>query len=501
MTRRQAPALLISLVIGAATPNPSAFQEPTLEVSGGRIGDPITVRICGTAFDAGLVGFDVGGGPTSTLIGQVSLDLSPQLFVLPVTLDAAGWGEVVLGTQPNPVLAGKTVHCQAALADGMAHSGVTLSNGDSVELFPPLLYVLEPGQFGTSPSPPTTLVYYDPLTGSAAKTIEVPWAAHDLVHLPWARCVVVTGDFGQTRCYDDRDGELRHEFRLLTEPTHLAATGYEDVALGLFPGEEPHPLFGGGTAARLEVFSPRDATKKVLPLDPAHPWAMFPVQGTTTVCLIYDNQVLLVDWREFTISTIRLDPANGNINDAVLVDDVLVAMQHGRVLWRIDTNSGAIVAGPVQVPLQTWKGVTKIRAGPAYGTDAVAVLSGHVGAVAFHDAETLTYLGTVQIPKGANLIELSAGATEWLVSIFALFDGTASGRLCRIEVATMELSEVGTFSPDGPNLMTVLPSGQLRRVYISSENDSTLFEFSTDPAQPFAEREFEVDGIQTTDTN
>jgi hypothetical protein len=459
-----------------------------LDTAGGRLGDKATVSFQGTPSAGGLLGVDFGPGPTVTPFGTVCLALSPALFTLPIALDGAGSGAVVFPPQLSPSLAGVTAFVQAFVVDGTTPFGLAFSNSDAIGLYLPRAYLLNQGTIPTGS--PGTLVYYDALVDLPGAAIPLAGPVSDVLHDADYACNVVLTSSGTATCYDGQTGSELTSLALPTTPTapfRLASAHLSGLVLALHHGIPPSP-FSAGAPGAVTTFTAGGALGLHFPLSAARPDDLLVIPGSHRAYLIAGSDVVGVDYAlGVEISTASLPAINGPVVDHLLHGALLLTLHADGSIFGIDVATGAQAPGfPVVVPTAGGSVASRFRAGPAAGVDALAVLFPDSAELVFLSASTYQFLGSVPLPAGTSLIELSPGGTEWLLVQPGFaggpFGGTPyPGALLAVDASTLAATAVAALPSQKQTSLTALPSDALRKAYVTSPN-ATFYVFSTDPA-------------------
>jgi hypothetical protein len=486
--------LLASIVAGAPAAAPAAAQGTCpsaglmLGTAGGRRGDKATVSFQGTPSAGGLLGVDLGPGPTVTPFGTVCLALSPSLFTLPIALDGAGNGAVVFPPQLSPSLAGVTAFVQAFVVDGTPPFGLAFSNSDAIGLYLPRAYFLSQGAIPTGS--PGTLVLHDALGDLTGAAIPLAGPVSDVLYDADYACNVVLTSSGTATCYDGQTGSALVSIALPTTPTapfRLASAHVPGLVLALHHGIPPSP-FSAGAPGAVTTFTAGGALGLHFPLSAARPDDLLVVPGSHTAYLIAGSDVVGVDYvLGVETSTTSLPAINGPVVDHLLHGPLLLTLHDDGSIFGIDVATGAPAPGfPVVVPTAGGSVARRLRAGPAAGVDALAVLFPDSAELVFLSASTYQLLGAVPLPAGTSMIELSPGGTEWLLVQPGFgggpFGGTpVPGALLAVDAATLAATAVAALPSQAQTSLTPLPSDALRKAYVTSPN-AAFYLFPTDPA-------------------
>lgn len=479
------PALAVGLACAATSAQVCGNGFLQLSVAGGRLGDTWTTTLAGPPGAPAALGFDFAAGSIPSPFGTVCLGPAPIL--LPLVLDPAGAGAFALTLPATASFGGLTFHQQGAAIDPAAPGGIGLSDGATTTFAPPRLFVLDLGS-AFRPAPPRVIAY-DVLTGVELWNRPFFTTAGPMVHSRAHGLLILWADGLGVVALDDATGAT-----VFTSPfaaDDLVLTQDEDVLLALSasvirrlplpaggpPVDVPHGISAFGAGGR------RPGGR------------MLPIPGTTLVYLLALRDVVPFDHatNQFLPPVAGIQ-VQGSLYDWALGNGRLAVVDRGLqpnpfvpgqpVIHVADTATHAAVpASPVAPGLTSFTATVRFGPTPAGPGFLVAYWNnGHL--VEVLPGGTLGAVGSYGAGN-ADLLELSAGGTEWLMASRHLLVGSTD--VLRIDPATLVPTAVATLPSAATSDLRQLDSETLRTGFVATT--TSVFALPTDPAGtpvPFA---------------
>ncbi len=458
-------------------------QGLSLAIEGGRLGDDIVVELAGPPSAVGWIGVDTGSGP----VGSFCLDLSPQLVLIPVGLDAAGAATLHAPLPAVPALRGLELFAQALTSGGPPPLGLAVSNGDSAVLYPPRVYLMT----GVQGAIPAKLIYLDALNDTPGAEVTGGVSA---VHLPELRCLAVLRS-SSVECFDDETGALTASIPV---PPPVSPSVVNSLVRTDVPGVllvVHYALAGPGAVSVVQVDA--GVVSNQIPLTAMSPIQGIAAPGTTLAYLrgIDSSDVVGIDFAlGLEVSTAALNPNHGLIWDWLVLGDTLLTLHTGStgpgppaVLQGVDIPTGApAFAGVFPVQGAGIHTAIRMRYGPSPIGPAILVLFQDDGEIVVVDPATLAVVGSKLVPAPSSYLELSPGGTEWLALQtgypgFPPFLPPSPGRLIALDAGTFAVLQTIPLPMESQTSLTALPSNTLRKAYVTSGSSPDLHVFPTDP--------------------
>ncbi len=494
MLSRFAPSLALLLAPALSAQGTCLPQGLTIDVEGGRIGDPLVFDILGTPSTSGLMGVDYGGGPVATPVGTICLDLSSMFFSFPISTGPTGVSTFSTIAPLEVSLEGTEVHFQGFVVNGVPPFGLGFSNDASTTFYPPRVYFVEKGFSTPFGSVPAKVVYHDGFTDVTGIDVALTPAASDVLYVPALRCIAVQLTDGTLVCLDDETGAVISSTPVPTTPSvpsSLQPTDSPGVLLAMHSGSPVSP-FGPGSPGAVTVVDTIAGTTNQIPLSAALPEAMISIPGTSLAYLRDGFQLIGVDHAlGLEVSFTALSGVHGDIMDWLLQGTTLLTLHEGRevsdaAIQGIDVLTGLPAFGsPFPVQGVGHGLASQMRLGPAFGSTAIHVLFPDDAEITVVDPSTLLVLASQITTPGTRMMELSPGGTEWLLlrSGFAgdpFGSSPFPGSLSVMDPATLNITQVASLPSAAQTTFTSLPSATFRKAYVTSVPDSVV-RFDTDP--------------------
>jgi hypothetical protein len=482
-------AVLVSGLFAQACPP----QGMTLTVDGGRLGDPWSLFLNGPALAAGVLGFDLDGGPVATPVGSICLGLTPNLVLWPIVLGPTG--DYALGgyVPADPALSGITIHTQALAATASQPSGFAVSNGGSLTLRPPRILFIASGiasPFGTTPG---AVAAVGALTDTVPYGYAFPSSVRDAAFAQRHDALAVLLGNGALAGYDGSTAAPLFNVPLPAAPSNplkIAVSDDGENVLVVAAGSPPSP-FGGGSPGGLHVVSLQTgAVTATIPLLSGNPEALLVLPGTSLVYLRLASAVVVVDLAAaFVHPPIPVTTTAGTLVDWKL-DGFLYVLHAGTtpgpfggggaapVISMIDPYAQMFVASTgvgVPAPAKT------LRAGPGSTGPSLYVLGTSATIIPEIAQSSLLQTGVIASGTGILAMELSPLGAEWILLCGGAGCGGPAlwamtvGSLLPVTVAPL----VGGMQP----LIAVSPSSLFGKAYLV-QGTNVVAPFFTDPVSP-----------------
>jgi hypothetical protein len=456
-----------------------------LGTAGGRLGDPYAITLSGSPGAAGLLAFDLSGGPVATPLGPICLGLTPALQTMPFTLDAAGGFATTGMLAPIPALSAVDVFLQAAAP---AATGYAVSNGVKVQLRSPRLYVVFPGIYTGFNVIPGSFTSLDVLTGAWSPVTPLPSWVLDVASIPELGWLAVLLGSGPILFFDGATGAL---VLTLTPPVSLIGTAriaVEGTTLYLsdFLSQGSASLRAfhlPSGAAGITVALPYATTRVVLVPGTGFGYAMAEPAGT----------VVPVDLATGSLH----GPIATGIADWIVGGTVLYGLVTlpggGFGLNAIDPSTNTTFF-PAAVPIPAAPGGCctdrLFRFGPGSTGPSLFVRDASTSSLMQFSPQTFTPTAPpIPLPADVATMELSNGGTEWIVvqEPPCLQLGTCPGPFAKTALALHPqlhtFGTIGQFQTGWASRVLPVRSASINQAFIVTVGGwPSIVPFGTDPA-------------------
>jgi hypothetical protein len=468
-----------------------------LAADGDRMGDPFSIGIFGSPGVSGLMGIDVSPGPVVTPIGTVCLGLTPATLFSPFTLSPTG-AAVFGGLLPAlPYLTGFEAFLQAGATDPSQPGGFALSNGDSVKLRPPRLFVIDPGM---PPTPfgggtPGAFCVYDALADLVI-TAAIPLSSQvvDAVAVPQLGQVAFLLANSTIALYDAATVTPVLTIPLPGSPGSPSKLALDGTMLIVMYGGIPPSPFGGGTPGAVRTYDlPSGTPGPFVSLASGNPSAILAVPGSGFAYLRVGATVVPMDlFSAMLFPAIDMAPGlSGFISEWRLVGTTVYCLMPGSSPGPFGGGAPPALNGvatltqtalfPAAVAVGGNGPGSALRYGLAGAGNALLFFHAGIPGIVHVSPSTLAVNGTIPVGAGFMTMERSDGGTEYLI----LCNGTGCGGspiLQAMNATTFAISNVTLVGAVQPSVIP-MPSASFDKAYFLT-GPNTIVPIGTDPASP-----------------
>lgn len=454
------PWLLVLGLPAALAQGPCPTLGLTLQATGGRLGDPWSITVAGTATRPGVLGFDLTPGPTNTPFGTICLGLTPDLATTSFVLDTQGRAALTGLMPPNPALESLPIHLAAIALDAGQPSGIALSNAASIAPRQPRQFYVDPGfasPFGTRPGLATAV---DLLAEAARWTTPLPSSLRVATFVRERNWLMTLLGNNALHAVDGSTGATAWSTPLTTPflpIVEMLAPGGDRLLL-LDGGVAPSPFGGGTPGGLLAVTLPSGALTTNVRLTSGQPRAVLALANGTNALLRLPDRIVPIDLpTSAVLPAVILPAANGELVDWQLAGGLLYVLQAGTA-----TQPPALtmmVPDPLTLlvtqPLAMAAPASMLRAGPGSAGAALFVFAATAGQVHEFAQGSLATVATIATGAGLTAMELSSLGNEWLLACTAAVCGGP----------TLRTLPVGSTTLSPP---IALPAGSLPRLLVAA---------------------------------